>query len=173
MSFDITKLDLTPMQVLWTPNASTTTYDLGATLGDVKIQIGYEKAEVMADQTGKMPVDRRVSGAKIQVTTEVAQVNDFSALQFVFPAASATSASGIQWNNQVGHSDISVAGQLRLHPLNQDTASTGFDWIFFVACPIETSEITYGPTKQSALKVEWGVYPDTSVTPYRFVKRGT
>jgi hypothetical protein len=149
--------------------------DLGGTLGNVKVSVAYEKAEIKADQTGTTPLDRRVSGAKFSVETMIAQIQDLTIMAYVFPSASAiggaAAASAIQFQNQVGKSDIATAGRLRLHPQSQG-AATAHDWVFFKAAPTEASEVTYGPTEQSALKVNWGVYPDTSVTPYKFMQYG-
>ncbi len=162
--FSIQKMELTPVKVYWTPHASTTEYNLGATLGNVKIQVATEKAEIKADQTGTTPLDRRISGHKYTVTTNLAQVNDFTVLPYIFPSASAigSPASAIQWFNAVGHSDIAVAGKLRLHPMSQADSVESYDWTFYVACPTENSEITYSPTEQSQFKVEWAIYPDVS-----------
>lgn len=173
--FNPNDLELTPMQVFWQPHGSTATYELGATLGNVKISVALEKTELKADQTGTTPIDRRVSGAKFMVTTELAQVNDMELVSYIFPHAAfyGTAASGaIQFNNAVGQSDLAVAGVLTLHPQNMAATAINHDWTFYVAAPTENSEITFGPTEQSRFKVEWGVYPDQSVTPYRFMRYG-
>lgn len=173
--FNPNDLELTPMIVYWKPQGSTSSYDLGATLGNVKISVALEKTELKADQTGSTPIDRRVSGAKFMVTTELAQINDMELVSYIFPNAvfQGTAASGvIQFNNVVGNSDLAVAGELTLHPQNLPATAVNHDWTFYVAAPTENSEITYGPTEQSRFKVEWGVYPDQSVTPYRFMCYG-
>ena len=181
INFNPNDMELTPMIVYWKPHGSTTVYDPGGTLEDVKISVAYEKSEIMADQTGKTPLDKRVSGAKFSVTTAVTQVNNMELLQMVFPHAALVGtapyggdapSAAVQWNNVVGQSDLSVAGELVLHPQNKPVGASGHDWTFYVACPTEASEITFGPTKQSALKIEWTVYPDTSVSPYRFLRVG-
>lgn len=160
--FNSSLMELTPVKVYWTPAGSTAEAYLGGTLGNVKISVATEKAEIKADQTGTTPLDRRISGHKFMVTTEIAQINDFTISSYIFPSASAigSPASGIEWFNNVGHSDISVAGQLRLHPMSQPDATKTYDWNFFVAAPTENSEVTFGPTEQSKFKVEWAIYPD-------------
>ncbi len=179
MSFDVTKMELTPVKVYFTPASSTAEIFLGGTLGNLKISVATEKAVIKADQTGTTPLDKRISGHMFTVTTEIAQVNDFSVVQHIFPSASAISSSGIEWFNAVGHADQTVAGQLRLHPQSMADSASAFDWTFFKVCPTENSEITYSPTEQSKFKVEWAVYPDISNpitangTDYRFMKFGT
>ena len=85
--FNPNDLELTPMIVYWKPQGSTASYDLGATLGNVKISVALEKTELKADQTGTTPIDRRVSGAKFMVTTELAQINDMELVSYIFPNA--------------------------------------------------------------------------------------
>ena len=133
MSFDVTKMELTPVLVFWTPHGSTSEAFLGGTLGNVKVAIATEKSPIKSDQTGSTPLDSRISGHKFTVTTEIAQINDFTVGQYIFPSASALGSTGIEWYSAVGHSDIDVAGQLRLHPQNLPAASTQFDWTFFLA----------------------------------------
>lgn len=178
MSFDVTKMELTPVKVYWTPHGSTAEAFLGGTLANCKIAVSTEKAVIKADQTGSTPLDKRISGHMFTVTTEIAQINDFTVGQYIFPSASALGATGIEWFNAVGHADSSVAGKLRLHPQSQADNVTTYDWTFYVACPTENSEVVYGPANQSTFKVEWAVYPDISNpitsggTDYRFMKFG-
>lgn len=181
MAFNVSSMELTPVKVYWTPNGSTAEAYLGGTLGNVKVSVATEKAEIKADQTGTTPLDRRVSGHKYMVTTEIAQINDFTVASYIFPSASAlgNAPSGIEWYNAVGHSDVSVAGKLRLHPMSQPDNVATYDWTFYVACPTENSEVTYGPTEQSRFKVEWAVYPDidnpigaSGSGQYRFMRFG-
>lgn len=181
IGFNPNDMELTPMIVYWQPAGSSTVYDLGGTLGDVKISVSYEKSDIMADQTGKTPLDKRVSGAKFNVVTEIAQVDNFQLVSLMFPHAElvgsapyngAAPSAAVQWNNVVGQSDLSVSGVLTLHPQNRPVGASAYDWTFFLACPTEASEITYGPTKQSTLKIEWTCYPDASVSPYRFLRYG-
>lgn len=173
MAFDISKMDLTPVKVYWKPHSSTAEVYLGGTLGNCKISVGYEKADIKSDQTGVTVLDKRISGAKFMIETEIAQVNDINILGYIYPSASALSASALQWNNHMGTSDLLISGQLRIHPQNLADANDTGDWTFFVACPTEISERTYGPTTQSVYKVQWTVYPDTSTDPYRFARFGS
>lgn len=180
-SFNPNDMELTPAIVKWKPHGSTAVYDLGGTLSDIKINFAYEKADIKADQFGSTPLDKRVSGVKVSVVTEITQVNDFQEFGFIFPHASVTGtapydglapSAAIVWNNTVGSSDLAVAGVLTLHPQNRASGDSSYDWTFFQASPTEISEITYSPTKQSVFKVEWTVFPDTSVNPARFFKFG-
>jgi hypothetical protein len=182
MSFNPSDMELTPVQVSWKPHGATAFTDLGGTLGNVKFAVAIEKAAILADQTGSTPLDRRISGYKYMVSTKVTQTRDFLTASYVFPSASvvggtpydgAAPSAALVFNNQIGHSDLAVAGQLKLHPLDVATGNDSYDYLFYVACPTEASEIDHGPAEQSTWKIDWAIYPDTSTTPYRFFRYGS
>jgi hypothetical protein len=173
--------ELSPAKVYFTPAGSTAEIYIGATLADVKINFGYKKSPLKADQTGETVLDNRISGFESTVEFEVAQVNDFDLMAKLFPHASTVGgtpftgtapSAAVQFNNAMGQSDLSVAGKLRLHPQVFADANKGWDWTFFKATPNETSDFVYGPTKQIAYKIKMQVFPDTSTDPFRFFRRG-
>lgn len=181
MGFNPNDMELTPGILSWKPAGATAFVDLGATLGTIKVAIKTEKAPLHADQTGSTPLDKAISGHMYTVTTEIPQTRDYQLAEYLFPSASALGgapydgaapSAALQWNNAVGHRDLSVAGQLRIHPQDIALGVESYDMLFYKACPEETSEIDYGPSKQSTWKTVWTIYPDTSVTPYRFMRRG-
>ena len=179
--FNPSDMELTPVKVYWKPNGATASIDIGGTLGNVKVAIATEKADIMADQTGKTPLDKRVSGHKFSVSTKITQTRDFLLASYVFPHASLVGgtpydglapSAALQFNNAVGASDLAVAGELTLHPQDLPDDNKNYDLTFFVACPTEASELDHGPTEQSTWKIDWTVYPDPSVSPYRFFRYG-
>lgn len=180
-TFNVSDMELTPAQVYFTPAGSTTEYYVGGTLSNVKVAFSYDKADIKADQTGDTPLDKRIKGVKCTVTTEITQVNDFQLFNLLYPHSTlvggtpfdgASPSAAIDWTNQVGASDISVAGNLRLHPQNRAAAATSYDWNFAKAVATEATEVVYGPSEQSRLKVEWTIYPNTAVTPFKFFRFG-
>ncbi len=182
MSIQPTSMELTPCQVLWKPAGATAAVDMGGTEGGVKINIGYDKSPIQADQYGKTVLDNRVSGHKFTVETIILEVNDFQKLNYIFPSASlggttpytgSAPSAFIEWITNIGHSDLSVAGQLTLHPLVRGATSNGdWDWNFWKASPVEVTEMSFSPTKQSGFKVVWNVFPDTSKSPAEFGRMG-
>jgi hypothetical protein len=85
---DSTKMELTPMRVSFKKPGESSFTQLGGTLGNVVVEIKYEKAPINADQLGKTILDRRVSGLNMTVTTEFTQTQDkFNAWKTVFPHA--------------------------------------------------------------------------------------
>jgi hypothetical protein len=169
-----TSMELTPMQVLFTPPGASTAVDLGGTLSGVGISIKYSKAELHADQAGKTVLDRRTTGLAITVTTELAEVQNKDLWKILFPHATeiSTSTKAIDFVNSVGDSDLLRAGKLTLHPLSKALADVTTDYNFPKACSSAESEITYSPDGQSKLKIVWNILPDTSVCPAIFGRYG-
>jgi hypothetical protein len=75
-SVDSTKMELTPMRVSFKKPGATAFSEVGGTLGNVLVDIKYEKAEIKADQLGTTVLDRRVKGLVMTVTTELTQTQD-------------------------------------------------------------------------------------------------
>lgn len=166
-------MELTPMRVKFGTSGSEV--DLGGTLGNVVISAKYSKSNILADQSGTTVRDRRVSGVEVSVTTELTEIQDKDIWKVVFPHASltGTGTSGtINFNDNIGDSDLSNAKQLILHPLSKNDLDTSGDYTFFKAVASAESSITYSPTEQARLKIVWNVLPDESATPNKFFKYG-
>lgn len=163
------KMELTPMRV------SFNGVDLGGTLKNVVVSTEFVKAELKADQSGETVRDRRVSGLKITVTTELAQVKDKDIWKVVFPHAKEITSGGnkmMYFQAAVGDSDLANSYPLVLHPLSLADADLSGDYKFFKACGDAKSEIVYGPGEQTRLKIIWNILPDDSVQPERFMIHG-
>jgi hypothetical protein len=177
-SVDPTSMELTPMRVDFKAPGATDFTDLGGTLGNVSISFKYAKADIKADQFGdKTVLDRRINGLEITVTTELAEIKDFTNVwKTVFPHSTlSTSGSdhSIEFDSKVGDSDLSNAGVLRLHPLSVTPSDDEtYNYYFWKACATAESDAVYSPKDQTKLKIVWNVLPDTSTTPARFAKFG-
>lgn len=165
---NVTNMELTPMQVKFDG------IDLGGTLGNVVISAKYDKAPIKADQLGITILDYRVSGIAITVTTELTEIKNPDIWKVVFPNASliAGPPKAIQFDTNIGDSDLAHAKTLVLHPLSDSVSGNDTDHTFFKAVASAESTITYGPTDQARLKIVWNILPDTSVSPYRFYRMG-
>lgn len=170
----ISKLELTPMQVKFQGPTDVSATDLGGTLGNVTVTSKYMKAELKADQFGETVLDRRVSGFQMMVTTELAEVQNKDLLKVLYPHGSLVGSGekAFDWITNVGDGDLSNAGELTLHPLSRASSDVNFDWTFFKACASAESEYVFGPTEQVKAKIVWNVLPDTSFTPARFARLG-
>jgi len=160
-------MELTPMQVKFKATGALTYTDLGGTLGNVTIETKYEKAEMKADQLGTAPIDRRVKGVIVTVTTELAEVLNMETVNTVFPVAriAGTTTKTLHFESKVGEGDLSKAGSLILHPLSLASSDATADYTFPLAVSSEESSITYGPDNQARLKIVWNIYLDTAETP--------
>lgn len=151
-------IELTPMRVSWGGT------DLGATSGNATVSIKTEKAPITADQYGKSNLDMRINGMNITVTTDLLEARSVTTWSEVFP--SATFASGanasITFQLPIGQSDLANAKLLTLHPLVKADTDTTQDHNFYLAYPNEQSEIVYGPSGESKLKLVWNVFPVTT-----------
>jgi hypothetical protein len=164
-----TNLELTPVRI------SYDGVDLGASLGNVKVNVKYDKAELKADQFGTSIIDRVNSGLNVTVETELAEFQNKDIIKVVFPnMVELTSGpnKAAYFVSKVGEHDLSLAKQLILHPLSKQDADFSGDWLFYQAVANGDSSVTYGPQEQIKLKLIWNVYLDTSVQPARFCFHG-
>lgn len=167
-------MELSPMRVSFKGPGAGSYVDLGGTLSNIVIETKYEKADIKADQLGTTVLDRRVKGLIVTVTTELNEIQNKDIWKVVFPHATETltGTKAVDFNSQIGDSDLGNAGQLRLHPLSKADADVSGDYNFSLATASAESAITYGPDKQSVLKIIWNILPDTSVQPAKFFRYG-
>src|SRR4030067_2166776 len=87
--------------------------DLGGTLSNVTVRATYEKADILADQSGTTVRDRRVSGLTIQVETELTEIVVKNNWKVVFPHALLVTSGPnkqITFPNNVGDGDLANSG---------------------------------------------------------------
>jgi hypothetical protein len=178
-SVDTTKMELTPVRVMFQGPSDLAPSDVGGTLGNVTITAKYGKAELKADQFGDTVLDRRVNSIVLQVTTEFTQIQKKDLFRIIFPHGSKIDGTGgysgqdaFDWNSAIGDGDLVNSGLLILHPLSKPDTDKTTDWAFYKACAAAESEFVYGPNDQVRAKVVWNIMPDTSVTPPRFARYG-
>lgn len=151
------------------------TVDLGVTLSGVKPMWKTKKTELLSDQYGATPLDRRVSGHTYSVETELGEVLNPLIWNVVFPNADLINNSGtysILWRPKIGSSDLAQAGLLEIHPLTHDDTDKSADFSIFKACSSEESEIIHKADGQMVLKIVWNVYLDFGTNPPRLMLRG-
>lgn len=174
-TIDATKMELTPMKVLFKGPSDLAAVDLGGTLSNIVVDMKYEKAEIKADQMGTTVLDRRVKGLVVSVTTELTEIQNKDLWKVIFPHATKVVSGtdvAIDFKSMVGDGDLSNAGELTLHPLSKDATDVDYDYTFFKCCASAESSVTYGPDNQARMKIVWNVLPDTSVSPARFFRFG-
>jgi len=166
-TIDATKMELTACRVSFGPLG--TEVDLGGTLGSVKMVWKYMKSDIMADQTGKSPLDKSVSGFMCDVEFEIAQVKDKTLWAIAFPNAALVPGTGANvgknkmvFKSNIGDKDLSHAKSLVLHPLSMLDADKSMDYNFPLAVGTAESEIVMGHDKQQMLKIKMTCYPDAT-----------
>ena len=146
--------------------------DLGGTLGNATINMEFEKADILADQSGSTVRDRRVSGLNITVSTEITEIQNKDNWKVAFPHMQIATTGPNKLVNvvsKIGDGDLVNAGELLLHPLSKADADLSGDYKFYKAVADAKSEVVYGPADQVRLKVMWNILPDDSVQPDQFM----
>lgn len=149
--------------------------DLGATLSNVAVKIEVDLAELKSDQYGSLAIDRRESGFKCTIETELAEVQLKDNWKVVFPAHKLVTSGGssvFYFDSAVGSSMRDLAGQLILHPLSKADADLSSNILVWLAAAEGKAEITYSPSGQQKIKVVWHMYPDFTTLPPRFLIYG-
>jgi hypothetical protein len=149
--------------------------DLGATVGNVKVTIKEELAELKSDQLGKTIIDRRVSGFTCTIETSLAETQNLNNWAQIFPAHKLVTQGGFSnfyFDSAVGTSLADLAGALVLHPLSRPNSDTSGDVTVYLAAANGASEYEFGPDKQIVMKIHWDMYPDFTTQPPRFLLFG-
>jgi len=165
----VNNMDIGPCQVKFG------TQDIGGTLGNVNVKFKFDKAPLMADQTGKTLLDEAVSGMEVTIETEFAEVQSKVIMAALFPNAVLAGTSPhqyIDFLNKVPARQLALALPLTLHPLVADAGDFDQDWYFYKAIPSEDSSYVFSPSEQGKMKIIWKVYLDLSVTPARMWRKG-
>jgi hypothetical protein len=165
----VSNLELSPMRVTYN------NVDLGGTLKNVTVQTEFSKADMHMDQLGDTVVNRKVTGLKISVAMELAEVKAKANWKVAFPHMKLVTSGGNKmgyFQSMVGDDDLSNAHILVLHPLSLGDADLSGDFKFFLAIPDAKSSIVYGPKDQATLKLTFNILPDTGVVPPKFFIHG-
>lgn len=172
----VSQATVTPTNIQLTPQRVTYKgVDLGGTVDGVSISIKYDTADIMVDQFGKSIIDKVVSGMAYSIKFTISETKNTSNWAIVYPSMHRIVNGGttsMYSDMQVGDHLLAKSGQLLLHPLENTDGNLNQDYLFYKAVSIEASEIKYGPDKQSGLAVEMIVFPDTSVSPARYMTYG-
>lgn len=168
---------LTPMRVTAYPAGNTTDgVDLGGTEGGVTLSIKVATADIMVDQYGKTAINKIVSGQTFGVKCTLSETANKARWKTAFPyfdlVTDNTGNTLFVINMAIGDDLLSRAGKLVLHPLSKPDADKSEDITINLAACIAAAELKYSPDKQVGIAVEFAVFPDTSVSPARFMTYG-
>lgn len=164
-----TNISLTPMRVTFNG------VDLGGTVNHVAIAMKYDMADIMVDQFGKSIIDKVVNGMVYTIKATISEIKNIDNWLVAFPSGHEIVNGGTKsfyMDMQIGDHLLTHAHALVLHPLENSNADLSGDYKFYKAACMQVSTTTYGPDKQVGLDVEWVIFPDTSVSPARYMTYG-
>lgn len=168
--------NITPGQFELTPcRVNFGGVDLGATLGNVVVKVEEALSDLKSDQLGSTVIDRKVSGFKVTIETELAESVLKDNWKVVFPAHKLVTSGGnkiFYFDSAVGSSMLALAKQLILHPLSRADADKAGDLLVYLATAEGKADVSFSPTDQQKLKVIWHMYPDFTTLPPRFMLFG-
>jgi len=149
--------------------------DLGATLGNVVTKIETSLADLKSDQLGTTVIDRKVSGHKITIETELAETQFKDNWKVVFPFHNLVTSGPnklFYFASALGSSLRASAGSLILHPLSRGDGDLAGDVKIFLAAGEGKADYMLAHAEQNKLKIVWHMYPDFTTTPVRFMLFG-
>lgn len=162
-------IELSPMRVTYKG------VDLGGTVDGVSVNVKYDMADIMVDQYGKTSLNKIVSGHAMSVKFVLAETKLKDNWKVAFPFSHLVTSAGNKqeyFDIAIGSDLLATSGNLILHPLSHVDADLSGDYKIFKAGAVSASELKYGPEKQVGLAVEMIMFPDTSVSPARFLVFG-
>ena len=171
----LSNANLTPANIVLTPMRVTFNgVDLGGTTEGVDVLPKYKIADIKVDQSGDTVIDGAVSGQSYVVKLTLAETADKAKWKVAFPHGHQVGSGPYSFYSdlQIGDKLSAHAFPLILHPLSAGNSDLSGDIMFYKAVATSASEIKYGPDKQSGLKVEFHILPDTGVIPWRFMLYG-
>lgn len=144
--------------------------DLGGTKGGVSFIPKPEYADIVVDQYGKTPLDKKLSGYAMTCKFELAEVQLKDNWKVAFPSLKLVTSGpnkAIYSDLQIGDGLLSHASTLLIHPLDHSDSDLSGDITCYKAAAISTPELKFTPDNQIVLSVEMILFPDTSVSPPR------
>lgn len=161
--------ELTPCQLFYKG------IDLGGTTGNVIIKPEDATAPIKYDQLGETDIDYKISGFKMTIETNIAEVQLKDNWKVVFPTHKFVQQGGqklFYFDSTVGAKLSDYAGLLTLHPLSKAPSDKSGDVNVWLAVAEGKSQLEFSPKNQQILKLTWYVLPDFTTTPPRFFAYG-
>lgn len=173
---NLSTANVTPGDIILSPGRITHGgVDLGGTVDSITIGVKYDLADIMVDQYGKTPLNKKVSGHAYTVKCTLSELKNIDRWKTAFPSAVKIVNGGVKsmlFQMAIGDSLLDRALPLIVHPLENADADLNGDFNFDLAVCMEASEVKYGPEKQTGLAVEFVIFPNTAISPARFFVYG-
>jgi hypothetical protein len=147
--------------------------DLGYTQGGVQVTVSTETHKVNIDQFGKSTVNEIIMSRDVTVKVPLAETT-IENLVATMPGASMSGTGTTERaivTSGIGTDLLSIAGELRLHPINKDADDYTDDFVVPLAATSGGLDFSYDVEKERIFDVSFTGYPD-SVTKELFAIGG-
>ena len=139
--------------------------DLGYTQGGVEVTVKTDTHKVNVDQFGKSTINEYIMGRDVMAKVPLAETT-LANLVAVMPGASLINGTGsdpdsVSVTNGIGIDLLSIAKELRLHPLSKADADHSEDFVIPLAATSGALNFAYKLENERIFNVEFTGYPDT------------
>lgn len=135
--------------------------DLGYTKGGVEVEVTTETHKSTVDQYGNTPIKEYIMGRNIVVRAPLAETT-IENLAATMPGTTVTGTTTkmAAVGTGVGTDLLSVAGELRLHPVGLPEADESEDLVIPKAATAGAMRFAYKLDDERVFNVEFNGYPD-------------
>jgi hypothetical protein len=136
--------------------------DLGYTQGGVQVTVATQTHKVNIDQFGKSTVNEIIMSRDVSVKVPLAETT-LDNLVATMPGASITGTGSDKKaivTSGIGVDLLSIAGELRLHPIGKDATDYSEDFVIPLAATSGGMNFAYEVEKERIFDVTFTGYPD-------------
>lgn len=144
-----------------------TALDLGYTKGGVEVAVTTDTYAVTVDQFGESEINEYIQKRSVKVTVPLAETT-LDNLEAIMPGASRVTDSvdntkeRTEVTNGVGTDLLSVAQQLRLHPVSLPDSDESEDFVIPKAATAGGLQFAYKIDEERVFNAEFTGYPDNA-----------
>lgn len=138
--------------------------DLGYTQGGVQVSVKTDTHKVNIDQFGKTTVNELIMSRDVSVKVPLAETT-LENLVEIMPGATlvtdaTTQAKSVDVNVGIGVDLLSIAKELRLHPVSKAANDYSEDFVIPLAATSGALDFSYDVEKERLYSVDFTGYPD-------------
>lgn len=140
--------------------------DLGYTKGGVEVSVATESKEITVDQFGKTPINKIIMARKVTVKAPLAETT-LENLAAIMPGATLVRNAGntpirVDVADGTGLDLLSIAQELRLHPIGLPVGDTSQDFVVPLAATEGNISFAYKLEDERVFDIEFTGFPDSA-----------
>lgn len=141
--------------------------DLGYTKGGVSVDVTTDTYAVTVDQFGESVINEFITKRDIKVECPLAETT-LENLVSIMPGASLVTDAldptkkRVDVTNGIGTNLLSIAGELRLHPIELDDADLSEDLVIPLAATAGAMKFSYKHDEERVFNTSFAGYPDST-----------